>query len=353
MKTHAHPVTRLLYERFEAGSRPGERTDDCKLGLAVEGGGMRGIVSAGMLCALERLGLMEAFDAVYGTSSGAINSAFFVARQTGYGIPLYWENINNRRFINYLRLFSKTPVLSLEFLLEHVMARHKVLDWRAVIDSPVPLKPVAVCLDPLETVLLDGFRSRGELLDSLRASASIPWVTGRPAEIDERRYVDGGMIQPLSFQAALDDGCTHVLVFPTLPEGLVRFRNPLLTDPIVMTAFERLQPGLARAYRRRRKLYLSDYRRLSRATRRPRGRPYIFAVRLSPNDGQIHWFERRRGRLVAGARAGMEAAFRALEGRPRRDLWPRDWSEAGGRLVTKRGRSRPDPATPSRSPPRQ
>lgn len=340
MRSHAHPVLRLLFARAEAGSRPGERTDDRKLGLAVEGGGMRGIVSAGMLCALERLGLLDAFDAVYGTSSGAINSAFFVARQTVYGIPLYWEHINNRRFINYLRLFSKTPVLSLEFLLEHVMVRRKILDWRAVVDSPVPLKPVAVCLDPLETVLLTEFGSRRELFDSLRASASIPWITGRPAKIDRRRYIDGGMIEPLSFQAALADGCTHVLVFPTLPEGLVRFRNPLLTDPIVMAAFERLQPGLAGAYRRRRRLYLSDYRRLSQATRRPRGRPYLFAVRPSPNDGQVHWFERRRRRLVTAARAGMESAFRALDGRPRRDLWPRGWDDDRRRPA---GRSRPLP----------
>ena len=325
MTSHAHPVTRLLFARAEAGTRPGEHADGCKLGLAVEGGGMRGIVSAGMLCALERLELRDAFDADYGTSSGAINSAFFVAGQTHYGIPLYWQDINNRKFINYLRLFSKTPVLSLEFLLDHVMQREKVLDWRAVVASPLSLKPVAVCLDPLGTVLLEDYRSRGELFDALRASASIPLVTGPPAEIDERRYVDGGMIEPLSYQAALADGCTHVLVCPTLPAGLVRFRNPLLTDPLVTAALERLQPGLARAYRRRRRTYLNDYRRLTEATEHPHGPPYIFAVRLRADDGQVHWFERRRKRLKAGARAGRAAAFRALVGRPRHDLCPASW----------------------------
>ena len=328
MKSVAHPVPRLLFARAEAGTRPGARDDGCKLGLAVEGGGMRGIVSAGMLCALERLGLLGAFDAVYGTSSGAINSAFFVAGQTHYGIPLYWENINNTSFINYLRLFSKTPVLSLEFLLDNVMVRKKVLDWQAVVDSPVPLKPGAVCLEPLKTVLLGDFHDRSELFDSLRASASIPLITGPPAEIGRRRYIDGGMIEPLSFQAALDDGCTHVLVLPTLPAGLERFRNPLLTEPLVTSALERLAPGLARAYRRRRETYLTDYRRLSEATLRPHDPPYLFAIRLDANDGRIHWFERRRKRLVAGARAGMEAAFVALLDRPRRDLRPESWITA-------------------------
>ncbi len=287
---------------------------------------MRGVVSAGMLCALERLDLLEAFDAVYGVSSGAINAAFFVARQTHLGIPLYWEDINNRKFIDYLRLFSKTPVLSLEFLLDHVMVRCKTLDWRAVVSSPVPLKPAAVSLDSLETVLLTDFSTRRELFDVLKASAGIPLITGPPAEIDRRRYVDGGMIEPLSFRAAVEDGCTHVLVFPTLPEGRVRFRNPLLTEPIVSIALERLRPGLGRLYRRRRHAYMADYRQLTEATRQPDGPPYLFAVRSSADAGELHWFERRRDRLKAGARAGLEAACRALLGRPRADLCPQSWT---------------------------
>lgn len=286
---------------------------------------MRGVVSAGMLCALERLGLLGAFDAVYGVSSGAINGAFFVAGQTDYGIPLYWQDINNRRFINYLRLLSPAPVLSLEFLLEHVMVREKTLDWRAVVDSPVPLKPLAVSLDPLETVLLNRFRSRRELFDALRASASIPVVTGPPAEVGSCRYIDGGMLEPMSFKAALEDGCSHVLALTTLPTGRLRFRNPLLTEPIVATALARVGPGLSRAYRRRRSRYLTSYRQLSEATLDPSEPPFLFAVRPDPEDGEIHWFERGRRRLIAGARSGMRSALRALGAPGEDDPCPPGW----------------------------
>ena len=51
-----HPALQLLLERMRSGSRPGARTDRFKLGLAVEGGGMRGCVSAGGLRALHDLG---------------------------------------------------------------------------------------------------------------------------------------------------------------------------------------------------------------------------------------------------------------------------------------------------------
>ncbi len=320
-----HPVLSLLFARAASGSRPARRSDDCKLGLAIEGGGMRGVVSAGMVSALEQLDLVEAFDAVYGTSAGAVNGAFFVARQAVYGTPLYWENINNRRFINYFRLASRTPVLALDFLLDQVMTHEKILDWRATIGSPVPLKALAVSLDTLEPVLLAAFDSRRELFEALRASSSIPLVAGPPTTIDGRRYVDGGMLEPLAFKSALADGCTHVLVLPTLPAGEIRFRNPLLTEPIVSRALERLRPGLSDLYRTRRQRYLSDYGRLTEETLQPGEPPYLFAVRASAEQGRIHWFERRRRQLQGGAIAGMEATFLALVGEPRDDLLPEGW----------------------------
>lgn len=46
-----------------------------QIGLAIEGGGMRGCVSAGMTAALMSLGLMDSIDAVYGSSAGSLVSA--------------------------------------------------------------------------------------------------------------------------------------------------------------------------------------------------------------------------------------------------------------------------------------
>lgn len=74
-----HPALQLLRQRALAGSAPGRRRDPFKLGLVVEGGGMRGCVSGGALQALTDLGLRECFDAVYGSSAGAINSTYFLS----------------------------------------------------------------------------------------------------------------------------------------------------------------------------------------------------------------------------------------------------------------------------------
>ena len=60
----------VVAARAAAGSRPGARDDGLRVALAIEGGGMRGTISAGMALALHELGLVGAFDAVYGASAG-------------------------------------------------------------------------------------------------------------------------------------------------------------------------------------------------------------------------------------------------------------------------------------------
>ena len=64
---------------------------------------MRGTYSIGALAALEKEGLTGAFDYVIGSSSGAINGAYFVAEQTRAGIEGYCDNLSNHKFINLRR----------------------------------------------------------------------------------------------------------------------------------------------------------------------------------------------------------------------------------------------------------
>ena len=70
-----HPVVAALHRRAAEGSRAGARRDGMKIALAVEGGGMRGCVAAGMAAAISELGLLDSFDAVYGASAGSLIGA--------------------------------------------------------------------------------------------------------------------------------------------------------------------------------------------------------------------------------------------------------------------------------------
>ena len=74
-----HAVVQTILRRRREGSRPGARRDGRRVALVIEGGGMRGVVSAGMTAAIEQLGLRDAFDEVHGASAGAFNANVFIA----------------------------------------------------------------------------------------------------------------------------------------------------------------------------------------------------------------------------------------------------------------------------------
>jgi predicted patatin/cPLA2 family phospholipase len=106
------PVLEVILERQRRGSRPGAREDGWRVGLLVEGGAMRAVVSSGMASALELLGLRECFDAVYGASAGAAVGAYFVAGNVAAGTAIFYEHANSRAFIDLRRLLVGRPVVN-------------------------------------------------------------------------------------------------------------------------------------------------------------------------------------------------------------------------------------------------
>ncbi|KAL9184591.1 hypothetical protein ACHAXT_012561 [Thalassiosira profunda] len=87
-----HPVLSIVRERVATKSKPGQRQPPASgdviphLALVIEGGGMRGAVSAGMAAALSTLDLLDAFDSIHGSSAGAIVGAYVCSRQLSVDI---------------------------------------------------------------------------------------------------------------------------------------------------------------------------------------------------------------------------------------------------------------------------
>ncbi len=152
-----HPVLQLLHDRRRNNSPLTKTTevrpDGKKVALVVEGGGMRGCVTAGMVTAIYYLGLEDTFDVIYGSSAGTIIGAYFNTRQLPwFGPEIYYDSLttSGKKFIDSKRLlrtlglglldprllkdvvtrprFGK-PVLNLDFLLKETVQEKKPLDW--------------------------------------------------------------------------------------------------------------------------------------------------------------------------------------------------------------------------------
>jgi predicted patatin/cPLA2 family phospholipase len=304
----------LIHKRAAAGSRPGARSDGARLGLVIEGGVMRGVVTAGMVTALESLGLRDVFDVVYGASAGSFNGAYFLAGQAAFGTTIYYQDLNRSDFIRYGRLFRGAPPANLDVIFERIIVEDKPLDWRAVLASPIPLRILASSLDRLCGVALGDFTDRASLFAALRASGNMPIVAGPPTVIAGERFVDASLFEPVPLVTAVREGCTHVLVLLSRPAHDVPRRLNLVERRFVAPRLEALCPGLGARYVGRLASYHAALETLAAAT--DDAPPFLASIACPRGTAAVSRTERSAERLRAGARGGMEAVLARLSSEP-------------------------------------
>jgi predicted patatin/cPLA2 family phospholipase len=306
-----HPVLDLLAERA-AGARSG---DGSRLALVLEGGGMRGVVSAGMAAAIERLGLTSRFDLVVGTSAGALNGAALLAGVAEACAAAYHSAFATRRFINPYRLLIGRAAVDVAFTLDHAdpngldAGRHE-----RTATSPIPLHCVAVDVDSATPEVLSDLRTVEELRDGLLASSRMPWLGGAPVEFRGRRFLDGGLAESIPHRTAAALGATHVLVLQTRPWGVPLEPASGLADRIISRQLRKLNPALLGLYRRRPANYEAAVGEVADGTRVPStSPPFLYGLRLPEGTPPVSRLERHADTLRSAETTALEHALRVLE----------------------------------------
>ena len=301
-------VVEILRRRLARRSRP-PHGDGVKVALCVEGGAMRGVISAGMVWALEHLGLTTAFDAVYGSSAGAINAAYFLAGQAAIGTTIYYEDINNSRFINMWRAVNGRPIVDLGFLIDDVAVNRKPLDTARVLGAPSPLSVMATDAATGRRAILRDFQSAQDLLDAMRAGATMPIVAGHPAQYGAGRYFDASLTEPIPVPTAEAEGYTHILALLTRP-GVMRTRPSSFDRLYVGPRLRKLSPALATQYMNRAAPYSALMSCLNGGSG-PRGTANVVCVRAPIIISKL---ECDRQMLIEGAKRGFASVMSVFEG---------------------------------------
>lgn len=313
MRVSTHPVTELLRARREEGSNPAARGDPHCVALVLEGGGMRGVVSAGMAAAIERLGLTACFDLVVGSSAGALNGAGLLGGVALEGPAIYCGPLASRQFINPARLLIGRPALDVRFVLAHASANLDRERHERTISSPVPLICVVVDVDSAAAVTFAGMRTKDELWDVLLATTRMPLFGGRPVEIDGRRYVDGALAAPIPLDAALEAGATHVLVLQTRPCGVPRSTGSRVAEWLIERHLRRLNPALEQLWRERAVSYERLVADLAARSALPAAEtPHVLGLRPPAGTPVVGQLERRGPVLARTAAAGEQLVEQAL-----------------------------------------
>lgn len=309
-----HPVLALLRQRRADGSLPGKRTDSAKLGLAVEGGGMRGVVSASMLTAFDDFGFANCIDEVYACSSGAINAAYYLAGGTWYPLTIYFDDLSTPNFVNLRRAFGKKPILNLEYAF-NILDDIKPLDYEYVLKSLIPLHVSITLVDELKTIAVDSFSSVDDLKEAIRASTWLPVAVKGTTPYHGKRAVDGGVLTALPFRLALQDSCTHILSLSTHPMGVISDKLSLL-NRYTKRHLNQLKSGLGDGYVEALEQKYQDQRSLaSMRSSTNYVEPFIFDAAPLPGTPDVKRHELQNSKLLEAARSAYEVMYAALQGK--------------------------------------
>ncbi|PYC88234.1 patatin [Streptomyces tateyamensis] len=305
-----HEVLRILTERAAAGSRPGARTDGYRVALAVEGGGMRGTISAGMALAVHEAGLLDSFDAVYGASAGAISGAWLLSGAPellrGWADPVY-----ARAMIRVGNPWRGRPIVDMHQLVEHVYVNVAPMDFATVLANPITLHPLATDVATgRATDLRPYLAAPADLRLALRASAALPLLAGPPVEFAGRRWFDAGLAESIPFRTALDQQATHVLVLRSrrAPAAVaVAVAAPSRGSHLVArTVLRRYPQPLRTAYLARAERLLADDLLLDAP------HPAVLSVRPAADSPQVGRLAKDGPLLEAAFEAGRAAVHAAL-----------------------------------------
>jgi predicted patatin/cPLA2 family phospholipase len=315
-----HEVLRALAARHRAGSQPLARDDGLRIALIIEGGGMRGIISAGMALTLDELGLVPAFDTVYGASAGAITGAWLLSRPEG--LRAWAEPAYAKTLIRRSALLRGRPVVDIRALIEDLYQTTFPMDFAAVLASPIELHPLATDAATGQSADLRPFiGTPAELRLALRASAALPLLAGPPVEFAGRRLYDAGVSESVPYRTALAQGATHLLILRSRraaapsPDG----GPPRSARLLARTTLRRETPALRAIFLARESRraaddqLLADYEAASAVTSVPATHPAVFSIRPAADSPAVSRLATDGTVLHAALEAGRAAAHRALD----------------------------------------
>lgn len=168
--------------------------------LVLEGGGFRGLFTAGVLDVLQERGLYD-FSSVWGVSAGAINASNFRSRQIGRTMRDMLAFRDDKRFMSLWSLATTGNMAGADFMYDEVQNHIDPCDVDTFNASDLPMYAVVSDVT-FGTADYLSVRRFPDDIDRVRASASLPMVS-RIVEIDGKRYLDGGTTDSIPFETAM------------------------------------------------------------------------------------------------------------------------------------------------------
>ena len=198
---------------------------DHRLGIVVEGGGIRGIYAAGVLDVLSDLNLPV--KGVIGVSAGAVHGCSFVSGQKGRSPRFYKRFCGDDRFFSFKTLIKTGNIVDTQFCYHDIPYLYDPFDNDTFKNSGIAYYVTCTNVETGEPEYLHLTDMEKEI-DGLRASASLPYVS-QIVEFRGKKLLDGGCSDRIPLKAFEKLGFDRNIVISTQPrEHKVKDRDAYL-----------------------------------------------------------------------------------------------------------------------------
>lgn len=186
-------------------------------GFVLEGGGMRGLYTAGVL---EFFGEKEIYlPYVIGVSAGACMAASYLSRQLGRNRTVSIDYVNDKRYLSVKNLIQNGELFGMDFIFDEIPNKLVPLDMNKILESKEEFVVVTTDCDTGEPLYFNKEDYDAETLGKLlRASSSIPFFA-HAVKHKNHYMLDGGVVDPLPIVKAESDGYKKNIVVLTKPRG--------------------------------------------------------------------------------------------------------------------------------------
>ena len=225
-----------------------------KIGIVLEGGGMRGIYTAGVLDFFINKNIY--FQYVIGVSAGACHALNYLSGQKGRDKDIALKFLGDKRYLSFRNLIRTGEIFGFDFIFGELSEKLLPFDYETFEKSKQELVVgVTNCVTGQCEYFYKSKTSTDEILKVVRASSSLPFIS-KEVIINGKAYMDGGISSSIPLKKAIDDGCEYNIVVLTRNKGY-RKKPSKLTRKLSKLKYRNFR-GLSKAVGERYKKYNSE-----------------------------------------------------------------------------------------------
>lgn len=210
--------------------------------LVLEGGGLRGVFTCGVLDCFMDHGIR--FPFAVGVSAGACNGLSYMSGQRGRAKASNIDLMDEYHYVGFRYLLTQGCIMDFKLLFEDFPEKIIPYDYDAYFSNPDRFVMVTTNCLTGQAEYLEEKSDPGRVMDIVRASSSLPFVS-RITYVDGIPMLDGGIADSVPVDYAVGQGYDRMVVVLTRNRGYRKKDGTMPLSRIIYRKYPLLQKALA------------------------------------------------------------------------------------------------------------